>query len=288
MDTRSRERDVGNSKKHSDPLALMKILVAFLTFMVVAGVKSASASSPANTPLVRFENGRMSVKARDVPLKNLLGEIQEKSGIVIELKDPTAAERRSFIDFKNLLPALAFRTILRGLNFAFFYSEKRLARVLILSSGNRIAKSKSGLMNPNRFGRQVPRAGHAPTRSGAKPKLTGKNSKDSHIAAQLDAIEAMQDSDDPKSIAALGDALADQDLEVKEAALQVLADKKGAKVTQMLRRGLSDADPEFRIEVLEALADRGDQDSLRKALADPNQDVRDTAADLLESTTPQK
>ena len=54
------------------------------------------------------------------------------------------------------------------------------------------------------------------------------------------------------------------------------------------RRGLNDADPEFRIEVLEALADRGDLDSLRKALRDRHQDLRETAADPLESARTQK
>jgi hypothetical protein len=44
---------------------------------------------------------------------------------------------------------------------------------------------------------------------------------------------------------------------------------------------LNDPDPEFRIEVLEVLADREDFDSLRKAVADKNQEVRETAADLL-------
>jgi hypothetical protein len=46
------------------------------------------------------------------------------------------------------------------------------------------------------------------------------------------------------------------------------------------------AGPEFRIEVLEVLSDRGDLDSLRKAKSDPDKDVRERAADLLESATP--
>jgi HEAT repeat protein len=54
----------------------------------------------------------------------------------------------------------------------------------------------------------------------------------------------------------------------------------------MLRRGLNDSDPEFRIEVLEALAERKDLDSLRKALSDQNQEVRERAAELLEDATP--
>jgi HEAT repeat protein len=118
--------------------------------------------------------------------------------------------------------------------------------------------------------------------------LPGDKRKDGDVTAKLEAIEAMEDSDDPKSIAALGEALTDKNREVKEAAFQALTDKKGANVTEMLRRGLNDADPEFRIEVLEALAERGDLDSLRKALADRNQDVRETAADLLGDATTQK
>ena len=143
-------------------------------------------------------------------------------------------------------------------------------------------------MNPNHLGQRFLRAGNAPIKPGAAPRLPGENSKDSDVTAKLDAIEAMADSDDPKSIAALGEALADQNRKVKEAALQALADKKGANVTQMLRRGLNDPDPEFRIEVLEALADRGDLDSLRKAMADRNRDVRETAADLLGNAMTQK
>jgi HEAT repeat protein len=46
---------------------------------------------------------------------------------------------------------------------------------------------------------------------------------------------------------------------------------------------LADADPEFRMEVLEALAEHGDIDSLRRAKSDPDEDVRERAADLLES-----
>lgn len=102
-------------------------------------------------------------------------------------------------------------------------------------------------------------------------------------AARIEAIEAMEKSNDTKSLTALGNALADPNREVREAALQALSERKGANVTEMLRRGLADADPEFRIEVLEALAERGDIDSLRRAKSDSNEDVRERAVDLLES-----
>lgn len=122
-----------------------------------------------------------------------------------------------------------------------------------------------------------------------RPKLLGE-SKEQHrdVMEKLEAIEAIADSDDPKSIAALGEALIDEHRKVKTAALRALAHKAGAAATEMLRYGLDDSDPEFRIEVLEILADRGDLDSLRKALADQNPEVRETAADLLWNATTQQ
>ena len=102
-------------------------------------------------------------------------------------------------------------------------------------------------------------------------------------AARIEAIEAMENANDAKTITELGNALADPNREVKDAALQALSERKGTNVTEMLRRGLADADPEFRLEVLEALAERGDIDSLRRAKSDPDEDVRERASDLLES-----
>jgi len=267
----------------------MKILIIFLAALLLAATTDAASTSLSKSkPLIGFEKGRISVKAVDVPLKDLLSEIEEKSGIVIDLRDSQAAAKRSSVDFKNLLPALAFREILQDLNFAFFYSGTHLARVLILLQGDQAPKARSELTNPNDLGGWFRQAGNGALKPGGALRLPQKNSKDSDVTTKLDAIEAMADSDDPKSIAALGEALTDQNRKVKEAALQALADKKGATVTQMLRRGLNDPDPEFRIDVLEILADRGDLDSLRTAVADRNREVRERAADLLGNATLRK
>jgi hypothetical protein len=269
----------------------MKIVIIFLgSLLLVASIDAASTSLSQSKPLIGFEqeHGRMSVKSVNVPLKDLLSEIEQKSGILIDLRDSKVAARRSSVDFKNLLPAPAFREILQDLNFAFFYSGTRLARVLILPPANQSPKARRELMNPNRIGRQFLQVEHTPLKPEATPGLPAKNSRDNDVTAKLDAIEAMEDSDDPKSVAALGEALTDQNRKVKEAALRALTDKKGASITQLLRRGLNDPDPEFRIDVLEVLASRGDLDSLRKALADRNREVREHAADLLENATLRK
>src|SRR5262249_20415394 len=104
-------------------ISAMKIMIIFLaSLLLVTGANAASTSLSKSKPLIGFEQGRLSVNAVDVPLKDLLSEIEEKSGIVIDLRDSKAAAKRSSVDFKNLLPALAFPKILQHLNFAFFHS----------------------------------------------------------------------------------------------------------------------------------------------------------------------
>ena len=122
----------------------------------------------------------------------------------------------------------------------------------------------------------------------SKPPDAGSNFsaeeiEDNRVAARIEAIQALEDSNDANAITALANALSDPNRDVKEAALQALADKKGTKVTQLIRQALNDADPEFRMEVLDVLADRDDRESLLKAKSDPNQEVRERAAELLES-----
>src|SRR6266545_7749885 len=171
-------------------ISTMEILIIFLaSLLLVASTDAAPTSLSKSKPLIGFEKGRMSVKAVDVPLKDLLSEIEEKSGIVIDLKDSKAAAERWSIDFENLSPALAFRRILQDLNFAFFYSGTRLARVLILPAGDQIPRARSELTNPNRVGRRFPQAENAPLKPGVVPRLPAENSKDSDVTAKLDAIE---------------------------------------------------------------------------------------------------
>src|SRR5262245_40292242 len=84
-------------------ISSMKTLIILLaSLLLVAGTDAASASLSKSNALVGFEKGRMSVNAVDVPLRDLMSEIEEKSGIVIDLRDSNAAAKRSSVDFKNL------------------------------------------------------------------------------------------------------------------------------------------------------------------------------------------
>jgi hypothetical protein len=233
-----------------------------------------------NTPEVEFRNGRMSVTAKDVLLKDLLEEIGGKGAIEIELKDAKAAEKSVSVDFKDVIPGRALREILHGLNYAFFYSQTGLSRIVIVPPGTPIAKAGERLGSGKFFGG---------AQGAGKGMLKGarKTERDSAVEAKLAAIEAWEESEDPKSIDELGKALTDQNAEVKSAALDALSNKEGDNVRQALRRGLNDSDPAFRVEVLEALAGHGDLGALRKALSDPSAAVKEAAAELLEDAKEQ-
>jgi hypothetical protein len=146
------------------------------------------------------------------------------------------------------------------------------------ANGNRVAEPKSA---------SAPvKAADGPTQARSTRSRSGMSDgefEERRAAAWIEAIEAMQKFSDVKTLTALGTALADFNREVRDAALQALSERKGATVTTMIGQGLADADPEFRIEVLEVLALRGDRESLRRAKSDPAEEVRERAADLLES-----
>jgi HEAT repeats len=267
----------------------MKILVISLISLVLAAAADPPAKSPPRSkPLVEFQNGRMSVKATKVLLKDLLSEMEKKSGIAVELKDIKAAERPLSIDLKSVLPTRAFQEVLRDLNYAFLYSENRLSQVLILPPGVEISQRQveKGPQPTKRFDGRFDRAEKGPLKAEREQKALKQKTIDSRVQSKLAAIAELEDSDDPKSIVALGDMLADPSPEVKEAALSALTDKEGSLATQMIRRGLNDRTPEFRIEVLEALGERKDIESLRRGMADSNKDVRERAAELLEQSKP--
>lgn len=264
----------------------MKLLALALFALMLAAENDPESNIAVNPKLaVEFQNERLSVHAEEVPLQEILAEIEEKCGINFVLRDEKAAANVITLDLKDLAPARALEEILRGLNFAYFYSGARLARVIVLPKG--VGMPGLGGKAPSLGGLRgrFPGAGNPQPKAEAIKKTPEQIKEESRVAAKLEAIDDLEDKNDSKSASALADMFSDPSREVKESALQALADKEGANVTQLIQRGLNDRDPGFRLEVLEVLADRGDLDSLRKAKSDPDKEVRERAADLLESAT---
>ena len=114
-----------------------------------------------------------------------------------------------------------------------------------------------------------PRDAPSQQRNAGAANGSAEEVEERRVEARIEAIEALENSQDPKALNALGNALGDPNRDVKDAALQALSERKGAHITEMLRLGLADPDPGFRMDVLEAIAERGDLESLRRARTDP-------------------
>ena len=113
----------------------MKNATTFIVavFMILMAAP-ASPNTDAVNPLVKFFDGRLSIRAVNTPLRDLVQEISKKSGIVIELRDAKAAEKRITVDLVNLPPAIALEEILRGFSFGLLYNNRaQLSEAVVLS-----------------------------------------------------------------------------------------------------------------------------------------------------------
>jgi hypothetical protein len=262
-------------------------------FFMAAG--PAPQAQPVN-PLVKFSAGRLTVRAVEVPLKDLLQEIGKRSGIVVELRDQKTAQKQVTLELNNVSPSLALEEILRGFSFALFHDKNGLSQVVVLSpdtSPSELALTKAP---PARSPPKPVSSASKPSRSDSPPDFDEllKRNRDEGLKAiaqalkgddssrKLEAIDALGSFEDPAALKLLHEALGDSNTEVKKSALETLAEKEGQDVVPILSGALRDPDPSFRMEVLEALAEKGDLQAVRTALSDKSREVREKAAELLE------
>ncbi|MBI4526031.1 MAG: HEAT repeat domain-containing protein [Deltaproteobacteria bacterium] len=218
-------------------------------------------------------------------LKDLLDEVKKRSGVSFEFRDPKAALKIVTVEFKSRPLEEALKTLLRGLSFFFSYEGNRLVRVLVFGSEQAVSQPSrprpaSPLYHPESlpdFDELLEKSREEGLKAIAN-SLRGNNSE-----AKILAIDALQSLDDPRGVTLLSEALSDSDSTVKTSALSALREKEGSQPITALRKGLQDPDPSFRIEILEALAEKGQLDSVRSALSDRNQQVREKAAELLQT-----
>src|SRR3990172_10804028 len=98
----------------------MKFLVLAIFALMLAAENDPQVNIAVSPKLaVEFNNERLSVRAEEVPLRELLAEIEEKCGIHFVLRDEKAAATAISVDLKELAPVHALEEILRGLNAAY-------------------------------------------------------------------------------------------------------------------------------------------------------------------------
>jgi HEAT repeat protein len=238
---------------------------------------------------VKFSQGRLSIRAVAVPLRELAQEVKNKSGILIVIRDASAAEQLITVDLVKMMPALALQEILRGFSFAFLYNNDRISEAVILSTMATVpqaAQLETSSTAPQHLSPSeldidfelLLRRNRDDGMRAISQALKGKSRKD-----KLHAVEALGSVNYPEALKLLSEALADSDRAVKRSALEALADKESPAVIPLIAAGLNDLDPTIRVEVLEALGEKREFQLVRSALSDPHNDVRAKAQEVLES-----
>ena len=236
-------------------------------------------------PVVRFADERLTVKVRDIPLRELLKEVAWESGLALVLLSPL--QNRVTIEFHGLRLDKALRRILRHRNFVVEYDEQT-------------AKAgKSMVIRPAKlwvFGNED---GDYPVKTivfeTAEPRLPQEltaleeavmraSFESTNPENREDAVEMLGQSGSPDAIAKLSLALTDENTDVREAAIDALADIGGDEAAQALAVMLQDEDAALREDTVEALGVIGGDvamNLLEQAVHDNDEFVRETAAELL-------
>jgi len=117
------------------------------------------------------------------------------------------------------------------------------------------------------------------------PTLKKMATDEGDVEKRLEAVTMLGATEEPEVVPVLGQALADEDPEVRLAAIQALADFTGDAPFDLLgKAALEDPDADNRYEALEALSDLEDdriQVYAKQALQDPDEDVRGLAESIL-------
>ena len=214
---------------------------------------SSTADARSGELRVEIDGDKVTVQAHEASLRSIVEEIANRSGLVLVMQDPL--DERVDVDVQALPLSEALRRILREHSFALqrldtvAAGRARVGTLWVLSEGSEPAESPVNL-----------RAGQ--TRN-------------------LDAL------DKDKALATLGIALADSDANTRLDAVSALADVKSDQAAALLAdAALHDAASSVRAEAVHALGAIGDDGRsplLRRALMDPNAQVRQAAISAIEN-----
>lgn len=270
----------------------MKVLT-YLTGIYIALVlspiaQSGDASSAPGTQsrslqgahLVGFIDGRLTVNARDVSLRELLTEIARKSGFTLVLLSPL--QDKMTVEFKQLPLHNAFERILRHRNFAVEYdtsagASSRVAGLWVFQNGEQNGPAQTIVFTKPEADRS--QAATAVDNSVVQAVFVSPNPED-----REDAVETLGQSGQTDQIDNLSLALTDVNADVRDAAIDALADIGGDEAAQALAVALGDENAALREGAVDALGKIGGDTAMQvlaAALQDNDEFVRETATEVL-------
>ena len=257
-----------------------------------------------------MREGRVTLSARDVSLREVLTEFGRASGIEMHLEASVTADESTTIAFDRMPPEEGLRRLLRAKNFVFVYSGSSLAEVRTYTEAGGIPPSADGCeaASIRRRARALGRAGaDAPARDRAIRVRDAERREAFRLRAQ-----ALGDPDPDERAAGLDGAGREATTSSLpcETATQMCWRSSASPTCCRARSGCSPRvdpvpiepllafvnanrvpDTAVRIQALELMADRGQptlgSGELLATLAsgDRNQEVRESAQNLLENLT---
>ena len=269
-----------------------------------------SSQAPPNSPLqpadalVRFEQDRLTIQARAVPLVKILEKVTRETGVSFFING--SLETAVTADFTTRDLEQGLKRLTRGLNTVFFYgpgesedSDIRLTAVLIVSSTGGQAAS---VIRPTDDDYRQPDAEAIPyhklfedidrleeaadTDESAIIELARLAQFDENKLRRVAAMEALGESDAPQYANLLYNiARNDADPGIRASAVEALGNvSSGSEAATYLLEALNDHHPEVRAAAVEALADIGGTDAtdaLMRAVKDEGSLVRVIAVEAL-------
>ncbi len=259
---------------------LLALPAAVGYFPLSGNVIPESGSSPESKAQLIFNDGLVTVRAKDCSLSWLLNELSRKSGVAVLIAEGVGEERLS-IDFNKLPAEEALRQILHEYDAFFFYSGEELKPAAL-----RVVwvypKGQGQGLHP------------VPPEEWPSTKEIEERLGDPDPEGRARAIEALIDRKGEQAVKAVLKALEDPEARVRTRALYH-AFSAGLEIPQdvLIGRALSDSSAIVRFLALEALATGPDAQWIaQRALSDPSPDVQQRAQEILrgleEASRPRK
>ncbi len=246
----------------------------------------------------------VTVRARDVTVRNVLQEIARQGDLVLVLRD--ALDERITLEFERLPLPEAMQRVLRDRDYTLQYvrpparaGNDQANRLWVLSDAaedSRVRNSKALAANEANTPSSLGLMHESPAvRLKAVSELADSGGPEATAALAVAALSDADDSVREEAVHALGEmgeetgvpvlehALKDPDARVREAAIDAFVNLGGDDSARALAVALSDRDAAIRAEAVKALGEIGGETALRllrQAMTDENSTIREAATEL--------
>ena len=270
----------------------LKSLFCICIFLVLTispptlSVPGGSEAHPSHL-VVQFKKNLLTVKAKDIPLKRVLKEIVDHTGIKIILQGP--AEELVSAAFSDLPLEEGLRRLSRNYNYALVFGphrakggEQEIEVFIFSKAGERPNKRvEHRIIAPEKRAPQ--------TLVEASLDSLIKDLEDNDAEVREDAVDDLAELKDKRTVVHLARVLGnDRDPDIRETAADALGDLGGPEAIDSLIQALDDRDADVRESAVDSLGQIGGEEvvpPLMDALRDEEEDVREAAAIVLKQIT---